>query len=314
MANFILGTSVVAVPTDFIKNNMKDINGAFIKVYLYALYLASVNKSCNFDEIAKELGLLESEVILAFETLDKKGVLSFDGENVTFYKASENNTTIIEKKDKNNIKEELLENKALAELCTLAEQTFGRVLSNNDLEILYWIYDDLKLPSEVILIIIEYCISKDKTSMKYVQKVAITWKEQEINTLEKAIEFINKEEEKSSIFYRLRKTFGILDRPLGELEAQYLTKWHNEWNMSEDMIEYAYNLSLIRTNKLSYEYMDSIINNWYDNNISTVDEAKENSENFKSKSSPASFNDKKEQIKNDNGAYDNLAELTQNMD
>lgn len=317
MARFVCSNPSVVVSADFIKNKMKNINGAFVKVYLYALCLAQTAQECEFSYIASELGLLESEVILAFEALDKEGVLAFDGEKVLF---STDNTTLTDTQpefetvnitSKPDIKKALVQNTALSELCLVAEATYGKTLSDNDLEILYWLHEELGLASEVIVMVIEYCISINKSNMKYAQRVAITWKENGIDTIEKASAYIDGENEKKLMFYNIRRAFGILDRPLTDLEAQYLTKWHNEWNMSEAMILLAYNYCIMQTNKLSYQYMDTIIKNWFDGKIMTVEDAKAQNESYKEGKAPMVFEDKKTPLKTDNGEYDNLAELTQ---
>ncbi len=316
MARFVCSNPSVNVSADFIKNKMKNINGAFVKVYLYALYLATTSEECDFSDIASEVGLLESEVIQAFEELNKEGVLTFDEDKILFSaegqaQAANFEIESIPASTVSDIKKSLVQNTALTELCMVAEATYGKTLSDNDLEILYWLHEELSLPSEVILMVIEYCISINKSNMKYAQRVAITWKENGIDTIEKATAYIDSENEKKSLFYNIRKTFGTLNRPLTDLEAQYLTKWHNEWNMSEAMILLAYNYCIMQTNKLSYQYMDTIIKNWFDSKIMTVEDAKAQNESYKEGKAPFVFDEKKTPLKTDNGEYDNLAELTQ---
>ncbi len=320
MAKFIYNNHSVSVPSDFIKDKMKDINGAFVKVYLYALYLATTSKECDFAYIASELGLLESEVIKAFEALDGVGALIFNNDEISFtaqgdaIETSKRQTEEVPKAQSNilDIKQALVQNTALSELCLVAEATYGKTLSDSELQSLYWLHEELGLCAEVILMVIEYCISINKSNMKYVERVAITWKENGIDTIEKANEYINAEIEKKTVFYNIRKTFGILARPLTELEEKYLVKWHNEWNMSEAMILLAYNYCIMQTNKLSYQYMDTIIKNWFDSKIMTVEDAKAQNETYKEGKAPMVFEAKKEPLKNDNGEYDDLAELTQN--
>ncbi len=316
MAKFIYNNQAISVPSDFIKNKMKDINGAFVKVYLYALYLATTAKECDFAYIASELGLLESEVIKAFEALDGVGALVFNNDEISFsvqgHSLEFSDEMPQTHSEVSDIKQALVQNTALSELCLVAEATYGKTLSDNELQILYWLHEELGLGAEVILMVIEYCISINKSNMKYVERVAITWKENGIDTIEKANEYINSEIEKKTVFYNIRKTFGILNRPLTELEEQYLVKWHNEWNMSEAMILLAYNYCIMQTNKLSYQYMDTIIKNWFDSKIMTVEDAKAQNETYKDGKSPMVFEAKKEPLKNDNGEYDDLAELTQN--
>ena len=58
------------------------------------------------------------------------------------------------------------------ELIFIAEQYLGRTLTQSDLNTVFFWYDELKLSTEVIEVIIENCVAKGKTSLHYMQKVA----------------------------------------------------------------------------------------------------------------------------------------------
>ena len=146
--------------------------------------------------------------------------------------------------------------------------------------------------------------------MKYIQKVAITWSENGITTMEAAQNFMTEESDKKGYIYSLRKTFGILNRPLSESEEKYLNKWHTDYGMSEEMVELAYDYCIIQINKLSFQYMNTIIKNWYDKGIQTVAEAKEEKESFKN--SIKSHKKEKKEAKPSTSEYDNLEIYTQN--
>ena len=60
---------------------------------------------------------------------------------------------------------------------------------------------------EMILLLIQYCVSKKKTDWRYIEKVAISWKNQEIDSVEKVQEYIKKSEDKWSSIRKILKYF-----------------------------------------------------------------------------------------------------------
>lgn len=319
MAEFVCNFRFVGVPSDFIENIMPQANGAFVKVYLYALNAASNGTACDFARIAEDLELLESDVINALNYLSDKCALSFDGNTVAF------GATGVEDKPKKkpkltepeqtpkrynkNIKQIVTENSILSDLCMLAQQMLEKTLSDRDIETLYWFYDELGLSPEVILMILEYCISNEKRSMKYIEKVAIGWHENGITTIDAAENYMQEKKEKNTYFYNLRRLFGIDNRNLSKTEEMYLKTWRDTYTMSEEMVALAYEYCIISTNKLSFPYMNTIIENWYKKNIFNVQEAEKDHEEFKgSASSSTELNVYKDETGFD---YDNIEKIMQ---
>ena len=68
-----------------------------------------------------------------------------------------------------------------------------------------------------------------------------------------------------------------------ETEEKYLTKWHDELLMSEEMIALAYEYCIIQTAKLSFPYMDKIITRWSKEGITTITAAEEDNRKFKNR-------------------------------
>lgn len=74
-----------------------------------------------------------------------------------------------------------------------AQKVLGHVLSSSDLKRLFGIYDYLALPPEVILMLLNHCVSTSKNrrpSMRYIEKQAYVWANREILSLEQAEEYI----------------------------------------------------------------------------------------------------------------------------
>ena len=291
MPVFKMTAGIVAVPAEFIENHMVRANGSYVKVYLYALMLASRGAKAEQAQIAQSLNLLESDVKNAFDYWKNEGLLSYDGDAIIM--GSETHDTPAKDKDARVGATEaariMNEDEDLRELCTLAQEIMGKPLVPREMETLYWIYDRLGFSTGAILMVLEYCVSHDKRSVAYAEKVAVTWSERGINTIEAIDAYIRAEKERLSYFYSLRKLFGTSDRPLSRKEEEYLRKWNDEFGMDENMIALAYEYCIMQTNKLSFPYMDTILSNWRAKNIHTVADAEKEHSQFKSPHSEKNF-------------------------
>lgn len=175
------------------------------------------------------------------------------------------------------------ENEILSEIFVVAQSMLGKPLNTQDTTTLYSFYDWLGFQPEIILLLLEHCISTGKTSMKYIEKVAISWHEQGLFTAEKVMEYLENAQNKKTFLYNVRKILGILDRNPASIEENYINTWCSEYGMSEDMVSLAYEYCVMQTQKLSMPYMDKIMKRWHEQGINTVEAAKLDNENFKAK-------------------------------
>lgn len=292
MPTFQYNTDFIPVSLDFIENKMPSANGAYVKVYLYMLNLALKNCEEENSVIAKNLNLLESDVANAIEYWRDNGAISCGNGSITFGLSSDSNVAndAPENKEdttKKDVASLMSDNKALSDLCMLAQEILEKPLTSSETETLFWLYDYLGFSAEVIAMLLEYCVSKDKRNMNYIEKVAISWHENGITTMDSVESYIANEHEKKTFTYELKKLFGIEGRNWSKSEDLYLKTWHDDYDMSIDMIALAYEYCIISTNKLSFPYMNKIIENWYHKNIRTIEEAEKDKVEFKSKGSAA---------------------------
>ena len=290
----------VPVKNEFIENYMPQANGAYVKVYLYTLFLGQDGLNMSNAQIARVLNLVESDVVNALKFWESEGLLTINEDNIIFKGSSlvtpkpktETKPVIKQeepKKLKHNITEEMIDNKDLAELCSIAQEIFERPLKKREIETLYWFYDELELSPEVITMLLEYCVSKDKRNMNYIEKVAISWHENGIMTIEAANKFITEEKESGSYLGSMKKLFGFGDRNLTKTEETYLKSWRDDYNMDEEMVSLAYEYCLDAIHNLSFPYIDTIIKRWSELGITTTDAAKKDHEDFKNKKNKKDF-------------------------
>lgn len=161
---------------------------------------------------------------------------------------------------------------SIGALLNESQDVLGHPLSPLDSEILVSLYSYYGFPVEVVLMLLQYCVSVNKANMHYVEKIAAIWNENQINTLERAEEAIcsltrNNENEK-----KILNAFGIYNRSLTSREREYVAKWFM-LGMDEHLLALACERSVENTGKPSFAYADKIISSWREKGISTVQEA-----------------------------------------
>lgn len=287
MPYFSNDNNFTPVPTEFIKKQLPQANPTFVKVYLYLLMLATENTNAEFSDIAETLGLLESDLMLAIKYWESCGVIfkngdifNFGAQNAAPAQAQED-PPVPEKPRTENLAEIIANDRGLSDMFMVSQEILGKTISGRDMETIYWFYSELKMSPEAILLLLEHCVSKGKTRMNYIEKVAVSWSEMGLTNAENVALYIKNEEQKTGFLYSIRKIMGISDRSLSQIEEKYLTKWHEEMGMEEEMIALAYEYCIIQTAKLSFPYMDKIITRWAQEDIRTVADAEEDNRKFK---------------------------------
>ncbi|MBQ2940996.1 MAG: DnaD domain protein [Clostridia bacterium] len=286
----IEGAQVVCLPCAFVDYCMKDANPTYIAVYIYGFRQCfSNNPKGKVADVANALGILESDVVRAWQFWERRGVvsLSYNSESdptdfsVTFsdlssFGAGEKG----EKEEKKAVKPPYKlsdvtsakdKDKPLSEMYTIAESLMAKPLTQNDILTLYSLYDWLGMPVEVILMIIEHAVSLGKKSMRYIETIALSWSENGITTAEAATEYLSSFEKAGKMKRKFKKLLGISGRDLTETEAGLLASWSETLGFSDDMIRLAYEKTVMQTGKASFNYMNAILKDWAEKGIRTPD-------------------------------------------
>lgn len=289
-------TSYTCVANSFIERYMPKAAGEFVKIYIYLLKCVEENTSeLSISRIADAFENTQKDVVRALKYWEKKGLLrlSFDGEILTSLKlisppdvpeeeaVAEDRPahTAIQVKPalftkRQYSKEEtaaLLENEDVAQLVYIVQKYLGRTLTSADVNSILFFYDGLKLPVDVIEYLFEFCVSKDKTSMRYIEKTAITWSEKEICTVEaaKALNAI-----RSGDYYPVMKAFGLSGRQPAKKETEFIEKWTLSYGFDMSIIVEACERTINTIHQPSFEYADSILRNWHMRGATSAEEIK----------------------------------------
>ena len=296
--------SATVVPNQFIDYYMPAANGAYVKVYLYLLRcLSGTTKPFSLSTAADALDETEKDIIRALSYWEKNNVVSLTKEEdsltgITLLdlnvdpilpKAAEpqaGTVISIEKYRRENRPdsseelykrplysedqlEEIRQSNDISMVFNVIEVYLERLLTPQDINLVAYLYDKLHFSSDLILHLYEYCVGKNKKKSEYIEKVAISWHQEGIDTVEKAQEY--------SILYdtcfnAVNKVFSLGRMPIGP-ERDFIRKW-SSWRLSPELIEEACNRTILNINKPDFKYADRILESWHSAGANTLAEVK----------------------------------------
>lgn len=264
-----------SIPNLFLDTFMPAASGEFVKVYLCLLRMfADARHKATLSDIADKLNHTESDVIRAIRYWEKAGLMSVDynGErpvSITLLPVTESaeDTSAVSVEPQQEEEWEPQCDECFKELLFVTEQLIGRPLSSTDVSTMTYIYHDLRFNAELIEYLIEYCVSNEKHSMRYVQSVAIAWHKEGITSSNEAKE---RHEIHNNKVYSVMRAFGLNERRPGKSELDFINKWHDTYGFDTDIIVEACNRTIANIHKPSFEYADTILGNWRRQNVHSI--------------------------------------------
>jgi len=77
-------------------------------------------------------------------------------------------------------------NEERAQLLFIVEQYIGKPLSVPEIEVIYYISEDLHFSDDLIDYLLQYCVDRGKKDFRYIEKVALNWSEKGVTTTKQA--------------------------------------------------------------------------------------------------------------------------------
>ena len=209
---------------------------------------ASVNSTSSYQTetvIAAKPDIKQTEVIYTAEPLK----VSYSKEQLNGFLANDN----------------------FSMLLFVIEQYMGRPLSTKETNSIVYFYDGLKLSTDLIEYLFEYCVEHNKKSINYIEKVALSWASKNIHTIAEAKEETSNH---TDYVYQIMKAFGLSNREPAQHEKAMIAKWADTYCFDTDMIIEACNRTIKAIHQPSFEYADTILANWKNSNVSSLEDVK----------------------------------------
>lgn len=175
-----------------------------------------------------------------------------------------------------------LEGREFASLTAAVEDKLGKKLTTPDVSILLGLYDSLGLPADVIFLLVGFCAERTaaqygpgrKPTLRQIEKEGYTWARLGLMSQETAAAYIKKYHRGRESLPRLMRLLRLGDRVPSPSEEKYLLSW-NEMGFDDQVIELAYDKTILKCKELKWPYMNKILLSWHEKGLHTLSQVQE---------------------------------------
>ncbi|MCM1268812.1 MAG: DnaD domain protein [Bacteroidales bacterium] len=316
-------TDSTVISNRFIDEYMQSANDAQLKIYLYLIRMMSARLGTSISDIADKFNYTEKDVLRALKYWEKQRLLTLDCDeqkNITGIHLMDSNagtdmlaiTTGAESAalstypsapaqvqnayEKPHYTADQLQafksSENSARLLFVAEQYLKKPLSVEDVRTIFFIMDRLGFSEDLTDYLLQYCVDRGKRDFRYIEKVAISWAQQGIDSPKQAASLAGKYERS---YYEIMRALGKNSVPT-DAEAAYIERWLKTYGFETDVILDACERTVLATDSHRFEYAESILKRWYSigvhhkNDIKALDADHRKAKTARRQSSANQFN------------------------
>jgi DNA replication protein DnaD len=220
----------------FVQEYMPAAKGDYVKVYLYGLmHTFHPTAGMTLTVMARDLGLSEEDVLSAYRYWERKGLVQRTADNPPAFR-------YINAKQLLFMRQCPTEDKQYTQFADALYAAFGedRQLHGQETSLAYEWVEDLKLPPEVVLMLVQHLISTrgKHFSFKGAQKLAVQLAEENVHTIEDAEIVLSRSKAILEGTRKILRRLGKRHQPSEDEMALY-HKWTLDWGYDHDAIEAA---------------------------------------------------------------------------
>ena len=297
-----LPANVTVVSNEFIDQYMAAANGEYVKVFLYLL--RHEREELDMSSIADALNHTEADVKRALTYWKRMGVLAEDdreeadrreerepGARTPERKREEfapdsrtperkqedfeparrilgrEESRLPETGDTYERMRRLSGDEEFSALLYAVQQYLGKTFTQIECEKFAFFYDGLHMSGELLEYLAEYCAGGGHSSIRYIEKVAISWYQAGIRTREEAREYTARF---SGDTAAVLKAFGITGRTAGTAEQDFIRRWFKEYGFDKSLVVEACSRTITATGSASFPYADKILKGWSEQQVRTL--------------------------------------------
>ena len=287
------------IENDFLDLYLAKASGENIKVFLMLLRLLQSGTNPEAALLAEKLDMTEGAVNRALDYWREEGLISEEKDEKAkkaFTAAKEADSKPFKEKTlpaKQSLSstqlKEMQKDEQFRELIYVSEMYLNHPITNMELNSLVYIYDQLKLPKDLIIYLIEYCISNHKTSFRYMEAVAINWHEKGITTIAQAK---NASSSYQKDYYTIMKAMGLNSNPAPS-QIEFMEQWIYQEGYSMSLILEACKRTITQTGKASFPYANGILSSWKKSNLHSLTEIEAADRQFEAEKAAKNKQDEK---------------------
>ena len=244
---------ITPVENQFVLEYLPDAKGDYVKVYLYGLMRCyHPEDDMTPERISRELNMTENDVEAAFRYWERRGLVRRISDKPPKWQYI-------------NIKQKNMSGTAetdpeYEDFSNAVYEAFDKVrrLHGSELNACFEWREDLKLPTEVIIMLLNHMVEVKGRNFKIAEaeKVAVRMAEENIRTVDAAEEFFTRDGETYEAVRKILKKLGKRNLP-SEAQINLYLKWTKEWRFTPEAIDEA--IQLTAKGDPSMGYLDGIL-------------------------------------------------------
>ena len=220
----------------FVQEYLPAAKGDYVKVYLYGLmHTYHPTAGMNLAVMGRALGLSEEDVLSAYRYWERKGLVQRMADNPPAFRYMNAKQLLF-------MRQCPAEDKQYTQFADALYAAFGedRQLHGQETSLAYEWVEDLKLPPEVVLMLVQHLISTrgKHFSFKAAQKLAVQLAEERVHTIEDAEIVLSRSKAVLEGTRKILRRLGKRHQPSEDEMALY-RKWTLEWRYDHDAVEAA---------------------------------------------------------------------------
>lgn len=165
------------------------------------------------------------------------------------------------------------EDPEIPQLLQLLQEVLSRTLTPYETEGFLYLYSGLRLSASYLLMAAQYSREAGKDSIRQIEKLVTGWVERGIDTHEQAEAEIKRLARRRENEGQVRELFGIHGRNLSAKERDYIEHWFTDLSYGPELIKLAYDRTVDNTGKVSFPYLNRILDRWHQTGVRTPQEA-----------------------------------------
>jgi len=271
------------INNEFLDKYMAAAPSAYVLIYICAQKFIQEGKS-NFTDVqlADSLGMTESDVKKALKYWENNGEY-----------ISRHNAPSAPDYSQEELRFYMDRNADFKGLINSAETNLGKLLSPSEVSTLYSLHDWLRLPLEVIEVLLAYCCDKGHRNMNYIESVAIAWRDEGVCDVQTALDKIN---DYGNIYVKIMRALGLGGKTPIEKQIVYMKRWTD--SLPLDLVLFGCEKTAMSvTSGNPFPYADKIFSNWKKAGIDTLEKAKSADEEFAKKKGTTAIKQSSEKVK-----------------
>lgn len=167
----------------------------------------------------------------------------------------------------------LADDPELQQLMGILEVLLAKQLNHSELTVFITLVKWYGLSPSCVALLVEYCGRVGKGSIAYIESVGTGWAEEGITDLDAANAKVERLLASRSAWTKVRGLLGVPERAPSKKEDEFCCRWLIDWRLEPELISLAYERCVDKKGKLSFSYMNGILDNWQKSGVTTVDEA-----------------------------------------